>query len=47
MADDDRDDLDWHGFLERQEPTVLTGISEFCNAGKHDECIGHRTMRDR
>jgi hypothetical protein len=37
MPDDDTEDLDWHEFPEGREPTE---ISEFCNNGKRDECVG-------
>ena len=38
---DEIDDLDWHEFPEGQEAKILTGISEFCNDGKHEQCTGH------
>lgn len=34
-------DLEWHEFPEGEEPEVLTGISTFCDEGKHAECPGH------
>lgn len=32
--------MEWHKFPEGEEPTVLTSISEYCNAGEHDKCPG-------
>jgi hypothetical protein len=40
---DEDDAIEGHKFPEGQEPTILTGTSEFCHDGKHQDCIGHGT----
>src|SRR5215471_6085547 len=32
---------EWHNFPEGEEPEVLTGVSVFCDEGKHEACPGH------
>ena len=32
--------MDWHCFLEGEEPVVLTTILPHCDEGRHDECPG-------
>lgn len=33
--------MEWHEFPEGEQPRVLTGVSGFCDEGKHTECPGH------
>jgi hypothetical protein len=33
--------MEWQEFPEGDEPEILTGVSEPCDAGNHAECPGH------